>query len=241
MTSAATLAQLRARIIALEGVGRTAADGVMPFGLPAVDAVLPGGGVALGGLHDIQGLTPEATSAMEPALAFAAVWLGRLAMRRDRPVLWVTADREPYAPALAALGLPPSRLVVARPCGRAQLLWAMETALQCPGLAGVVGEVRGLDLTAARRLQLAAQASGVTVLAVNSGEGANNALTRWRVGPAPSSAAGGVRWRLRLVRCRGGGAGENEWLVEWDDAACGFRLAAVAADRSSAAERRRAG
>jgi len=219
MTSAADLARLRARITALEGLGRTAAGGVMPLGLPAVDTMLPGGGVALGGLHDIQPLT----AAVEPALAFAAVWLGRLAAQRDRPVLWVTADCEPYAPALAALGLPPSRLVVARPKGRAQLLWAMETALQCSGLAGVAGEVGGLDLTAVRRLQLAAQASGVTALVVNSGEGANNALTRWRVGPAPSAAGGGTwRWRLQLVRCRGRAALGNEWLVEWDAQDQGF-------------------
>ena len=240
MSSNASLAQLRARIAALEGLGRAAAGGVLPLGLPAVDAALPGGGVSLGGLHEIQPLT----RAVEPAIGFAVVWLGRLAVHHARPVLWVTTGGEPYAPARASLGLPPARLLVARPSGRAQLLWAMETALQCPGLAGVAGEVRDLDPTAARRLQLAARASGVTALVVNTGDGANTAVSRWRVGPAPSAGAGvgPWRWRLRLVRCRGRGAGEDEWLVEWNDATRGLRLAALAADRPAAADgRRRAG
>lgn len=237
MSSAASLAQLRARIAALEGLGREAPAGVLPLGLPAVDAALPGGGVALGGLHELRPLT----AAAEPALGFAAVWLGRLAARCDRPVLWVTAAGEPYAPALAALGLPLRRLLVARPAGRAQLLWCLEAALQCPGLAGVVGELTSLDLTAARRLQLAARASGVTALVVNAGEGANNALTRWRIGPAPSAADGSWRWRLRLERCRGRAAAGEEWLVEWDDATGGLCLVALAGDRAAEPAVRRAG
>ncbi|PZQ48844.1 MAG: damage-inducible protein, partial [Rhodovulum sulfidophilum] len=50
----AALADLRLRIADLER-GRAAARPTLPFGLRAIDAALPGGGLALGALHEIGG------------------------------------------------------------------------------------------------------------------------------------------------------------------------------------------
>ena len=41
-------------------------------------------------------------------------------------------------------------------------LWALEEALRSPGLTAVLAEVDRLTLTQSRRLQLAAEAKGVT-------------------------------------------------------------------------------
>ncbi len=46
------LSNLRARIARIESTGRVA-HAVLPFGEAAIDAALPGGGLALGALHEV--------------------------------------------------------------------------------------------------------------------------------------------------------------------------------------------
>jgi protein ImuA len=88
----------------------------------------------------------------------------------------------------------------------------------------VVAEVARLSMTASRRLQLAAEGSGVIGLALRrwrrQAEAAEfvqptAATTRWRISALPSAhlpvpGIGRARWRLELVRCRGGESAEFE-------------------------------
>jgi protein ImuA len=220
----ASLATLRDRIRALEA-GSAGAARTLPFGAPAIDAALPGGGLALGALHEIASVGRDEEEGTLAA-AFAAGILARLAA--EGPVLWVLAAHDLYGPGLALGGLAPADLVVASGHKDAEILWAMEEALRSPGLAAVVGEVGVLDTTASRRLQLAAESSGVTAfvirrwrtgaIAAQQRAAPIAAATRWRVEPAPGALAPGEpgvgrpRWRLELRRCRGGRPGS--WLVE---------------------------
>lgn len=238
--SPATLTQLRSRIAALEGIGREAVAGMVSLGLGRLDQALPWGGLPRGCLHEVAPVVAADGVEDGAATAFAAMLLGRLAAERLRPVLWVGGREDLYAPGLAALGLAPERLLVVRSVKPAERLWAMEEAVRCPGLAAVLAETKGLDLTAARRLQLAARASGVTLLALNRGAPVGVAVTRWRIHSLASEGA--WRWRVELARCRGRGLGDEGagWDVEWDDATRGLRLAAAVADRPAAPRRLRA-
>ncbi len=249
MPTSLSIDRLRAEIAALEGSGHDAVAGTCPLGVPELDGALPWGGLPLGCLHEIapvsrsggveDGRGIEEGGVEDGAvLGFTASLLGRLGGRR--PVLWVAARDDLYAPGLTALGLDPARLLVVRPGPAAQVLWALEEAVRCPALGGVAGEVWNLDFTAARRLHLAARSSGVPVLLLNRGQPCGPAMTRWRVGPDPSVAPPGEgvgpwRWRVELVRCRGRGVGEDgvvsAWMVEWDDETRGFRVAAPAGHR----------
>ena len=216
-----TIQQLRTAIAALE---HSEAVRAIPFGVPVIDAVLPGGGLPVASLHEVGGAGLDAEFAATPAL-FAA---GILA-RHPGPVLWVLERPDLFAPALAAAGLHPDRVIYAE-AGRSQALLAMEEGLRHPGLAGVVAEVSGrVTLTASRRLHLAAQAGGALAFLVRRGsepDGAMAAVTRWRVGPASSAppmpgrptvpGLGPPRWTLELTRCRGGQTGS--WIVEACDA-----------------------
>ncbi|CAO3372966.1 ImuA family protein [Azospirillum argentinense] len=215
---AAVLADLRARIRGLEGLGGEGAR-VLPFGLPDLDGAFPAGGLPLGCLHEVAGEEPGAGT------AFAAHLLARLASAAA-PALWVVRGRDLHAAGLAAYGLTPDRLIAVRVTRDADALWAMEEALRCRRLSAVLGEVGGLDLTASRRLQLAAESSGVTgILLQDASRNANRrsaasaAVTRWRIAPAPSWTAepgvGHPRWRAELERCRGGRPGA--WLLDWRD------------------------
>jgi protein ImuA len=246
-----SLAQLRARIAAIEGMGRANGAGALLLGVAEIDAALPWGGLPRGGLHEI--LPTRHGDGVEDgaALGFAGLVLGRIAVASDKPVLWVTADAVPYAPGLAAFGLTPSRLMVVRPARAREVLWAMEEGAHCRELATVLGEVWGLDSVAARRLRLVARDSGIPVLALNRGDPSGSAVTRWRVGalPAGGDPAAGVgpwRWRVELARCQGRGVSAEglvaAWTVEWCDETHRLGVVAASSDRTVVPERsRRAG
>ena len=100
-------------------------------------------------------------------------------------VLWIAPEPDAWPPGLARFGLSPADLVLVQAPRPVDGLWAMEEALRCPGVSGALLVLRALDLTAARRLQLAAEAGGAVGLLVRPDEeeaGASAALTRWRVG-----------------------------------------------------------
>ena len=128
--------ELRARIGAIEGRGellRASVDG------GEIDRWL-GGGLARGRVHAVAG---------SGATAFAAVLCARL----HGPILWCVVEGGPFPPlhppGLAALGLDPHRLVMARADSETAVLGAAETGLRERGLAAVVVETaRGTALRA---------------------------------------------------------------------------------------------
>jgi len=150
-----------------------------------------------------------------------------------------------------AHGLDPARLVLVRAARDDAILWAVEEGLRAgpaAGLAAVVGEIGRLPMVAGRRLQLAAERSGVTALILrrwrNAAEAAAErgrpgaALTRWRVSALPSAEIAGEpgigrpRWRVALLRARGGEPGV--WGVEVADATGHVSISAELADRPAA-------
>jgi protein ImuA len=232
--------RLRARLAGLEAVGRGRSK-VMALGLPGIDGVLPGGGLARGCLHELCG-----APSLGAALGFAAVLLGRL-MAAGGHVVWIGPRIELFGPGLAELGLAPERLIVVRARTREARLWALEEALRNPGLVAALAETGPPTLTQSRRLQLAAETRGVTALLLRpSGDGdpPSAATTRWQVTAAPSAPAGRPRqssglphWQIELMRCRGGRTGS--WRIAWHgdgwhEIPDSVALAAEPADRSAA-------
>ncbi|AYV48552.1 damage-inducible protein [Caulobacter flavus] len=236
----AALDALRRQVRLIE-TADAAARTVLPFGVPQIDERLPGGGLAIGALHEVAGGADGALHAATPA-RFAA---GILA-RAPGPVLWCLRQRDLFAPALAQVGLPPARVIFAEAGDEAGVLACMEEGLRWPGLAGVVGEVGKLSMTASRRLQLAAEKSGQMAIAIRRWRRVADAAdlgqptaaaTRWRVSalpssPLPTAGVGRPRWFLELFRCRAGEAFDLE--IEACDAKGHLRLPAPLADRPAA-------
>jgi protein ImuA len=247
-----TLDDLRARIARIATPARRRAS-ILRFGLPAIDRHLPAGGLPRAALHEVAGAGPETEHAGAASLFVA----GTLA-RRLGTVLWVLTRDDLFTPALTGAGLHPDRLILVE-AGK-QVLPVMEEGLRHPGLAGVVGELTGhLTLTASRRLQIACETSGVTAFVLRRARRhddpaltePNAAVTRWRIAALPSApplphapevpGLGRARWRLTLLRCRGGDPAT--WIVEAPDATGHLALASELPDRSVAAQpiRRAAG
>ena len=218
-----------------------------------MDKIL-GGGVVRGALHEI-----FAEGAGSPAIGFAAALALVLAGRK--PLFWIAADfaileyGRICANGFAELGGDPGQLILLRLAHVKDALKAAGDILSCPHVGALVietiGASRSLDLTASRRLTLAANARNVPALFLRLGAPPqpSAAETRWLVGPAPSAPHqdwGAPRFSARLLRNRHGGLGE--WEMEWDHDRRNFRdpaadhgaVAAGFAGGPAAAQRRTA-
>ena len=219
-----TIASLRARIAQIDGKPRSAKS-VLPFGLAAIDARLPAGGLALGALHEIAG---GGNGAIDGAAA--ALFAAGIAARTSGKVLWCMTRPDLFAPALAQVGLGPDRVIYVEAGDDAIVLECFEEGLRHGGLGAVVAEVARLSMTVSRRLQLAAEGSGTIGVAVRRWRRQTEAIdfgqptaatTRWRVSvlpsvPLPVPGIGRARWLVELVRCRAGGSADFE-LEACDD------------------------
>ncbi len=224
--------------------GANAHGPVLRLGADALDGVLAGGGLAQAAVHEVQ---PARTVWDDgPAAAFTAAVLGAAQAQANGPVLWIAARQDLHVPGLAAFGLDRDRLLLARAGGDTDALWALEEALRCPALAGAAAEVAAFDRVAARRLQLAAEQGGVPGVLLQrrriptgGRQDPSAAATRWRIGAVPGGDGpvmglpGRPRWRLELLRNRGGPPSDLE--VEWDDATGGIALAAPVRHGAAAA------
>ncbi|WP_332817660.1 ImuA family protein [Sphingopyxis sp.] len=241
MRQPAVLADLRARIARIEGV--CARHEVIPFGVESVDSRLPGGGIATGALHEIAGSPDLADDAS------ATIFLAGILARTEGPVFWCLRWHDLFAPALHLAGLHPDRVIHVEAGSDTNVLLAMEECLRHPGLAGVVGEVSKYSTTASKRLQLAAETSGVPAFifrrSCKAGQAAEGsaAVTRWRITASPSEdlgipSLGRPRWRVALERVRGGNP--HFWILEGCDATGRIALPAALVDRPVAQEDRQA-
>lgn len=229
------LASLRLLLPRLEHVHADA--GTLPFGIETVDAKLPGGGLALDGLHEI---SPRTIFDAACALAFL---VSRLVLLQDRNRVWlVTSPRgvgglgRLYGHGLRRLGLDPARLVLVHAGSEIEAAWALEEILHS-GVAGAVAALTGggFDAAMSRRLQLASASAPcpLFLLCPPLASPATVAVTRWRIGSAPGARdrfglLSAWRWRVRLERSRNGQSGL--WLMEYDHVAHRLDLAATLAD-----------
>jgi protein ImuA len=213
---ASLLAALRGTLARHQPAPRAGAVGVAG----EIDPALPGGGLSRGAVHEI---TAEDTGS-------CTAFCGHLLSRAGGPAAWIGPPRAadlPWPPGLAPFGLDPAGLLLIDAAGE-DALWAAEQALRSPALAAVVAVLPRLDLAAARRLQLAAEAGGTLGLLLRPSEARPGearpaptaARTRWRISPLPGRGGaahrlGDTRWRLDLLLARGGRPAR--WDVTWDE------------------------
>jgi protein ImuA len=234
------LVALRETLRAIEGDGLRRRP-VLPFGVGAIDAKLATTGLRLDSLHEVAGVSPGMGDD-----AAATLFLAGIAARAWGPVLWVVRRRDLFAPGIAQAGLAPERVLYAEATDDAEVLALMEEGLRHRGLGAVIGEVKRASMPNTRRLQLAAEGGKTIALLLkrHAREGGNPlavpsaAVTRWRIAAAPSAplpvaGIGRARWRVELVRQRGGEP--HEWMMEACDDTGRLALPARLANRPAAA------
>lgn len=194
---------------------RTARGPVLPFGVPMLDDRLAFQGLDGAGLHEF-----ATASSRWSDDAAATLFIAGIAARFAAPgfaVLWALSSFDLYAPGLEQVGLGPAQVLYAQGRKDQEVLAIAEDGLHDASLACVIAEVRAADMTATRRLQLAASDGKTPMLLYRRHRSRDqcpltqnsSAMTRWRIGSLPSLAlphpgAGRSRWSVELVRQRGG-------------------------------------
>lgn len=150
-SQAATLARLR-RALAQRVKETSRANDTHSSGCPALDRILPAGGLQRGTLVDWL-YASRAGGAGTLALTAA-----REALAHDTSLVVIDPGREFYPPAAVTLGIDLGQLVLIRPATQRDTLWAWEQALRSPAIGAVWGLMSRIEPRAFRRLQLAAEA-----------------------------------------------------------------------------------
>jgi protein ImuA len=205
------------------------------WGLPAA---LP-----CGALNEVVAAHPDRPAAFGFLFAVTALGLDAQLGLRAEPAVLVAARHAlsdfgaPYGHGLAQLGLDVGRLILIETDTDKDALWALEETLRSGArpvmVAGALSG--GLDLTASRRLNLAAapQRTPLVLLSGAKAAGTSAAVTRWRIAAAPGDrdrfgAFAAPRWNVALERSRIERPGA--WLIEWNHVAHRFRVVAGLAD-----------
>jgi protein ImuA len=239
--------------------------GRAPLGAADIDAVLQGG-LLLGAMHELR---PQRAADQAAATGFAAALAARQmngktnGKTNGKPVLWIQHDFAAIEAgrlygAIDAFGIPLTSFLLVQVPRTIDVLWAMEEALKCRSVATVVGEIAedgsAVDLTATRRLSLAARTGGGLGLFLQHRSAADAtpsaAATRWEIASVLGErdrfgGLGRTSFALSLVRNRCGPCGR--WTMSWDPHEHAFifpalsrGVAQTARDRSARAQSVRA-
>lgn len=212
------ISQLQKEIYLLQGFKPALTGTTGNVGLGAIEAAFPNAVFPKNAIHEFLTFVPEHAAACS---GFIAGILHTL-MQHGGACLWISASRSLFPPSFKVFGVEPHRIIFVDLQQEKDVLWAMEEALKCEGLAAVIAEVKEIGLTASRRLQLAVEKSGVTGLILRNDAhslSTTACVARWLIKPIASKLASGMpgvgfpRWNVELLKVRNGNPGK--WDVEW--------------------------
>jgi protein ImuA len=214
----AIIDKLRQDILTLEGFKPAAAGESAHFGLGPLEAAFPNKVFPTGAIHEFISGRPVETAACGGVIA----GIIRVLLEKGGICVWVSFARRIYPPALKRFGLNPDRVIFVDVPLQRDVLWVMEEALKCPGVAAVVCETHDLSFMESRRLQLAVEQSHVTGFVLRKDvkkENTTACVSRWCVRPVRSQLRTGMpgvglpRWQVDLTKIRNGSPGT--WTLEW--------------------------
>jgi protein ImuA len=147
--------ELQRSILSLQGYKPMQTSNNQVLGFNSIESAFPNHTFPTGAVHEfITNTTEDAASTN----GFVTGILSRL-MQNNGACIWISSKRTLFPPALKAFGIEPHKFIFINIKKSKEQLWAMEEALKCEQLTAVVGEIRDIDFTESRRLQLAVENS----------------------------------------------------------------------------------
>lgn len=211
------LSQLKKDLLLWEGF-RPVEGRADSIGLGPVEEAFPNGVFPAGTVHEFISMAREEGAV---ASGFISGLLAKL-MKNGGVCIWISTIRVLFPPSIKTFGVEPDRVIFVCMKREKDVLWAMEEALKCEGLAAVIAELQELDFVQSRRLQLAVEKSKVTGFVLRNNPrriGATACVARWRIKHLPSKleedmpGVGFPRWEVQLLKVRNGNPGK--WQLEW--------------------------
>ena len=213
------LARLRKQLLEVQGFKPAPISSGDGFGLGPVEACFPSKVFPTGTIHEFLAEQPEDTAASE---GFIAGLLAKL-MENGSSCLWISRNRKLFPPSLETFGTDPQQIIFIDLYYTKEILWVMEEALKCEGLACVIAELSDIDFAQSRRLQLATEKSHITGFLLRKEPkfslSATACAARWQIKPAPTEIINGIpgvgnpRWEVNLLKVKNGEGGR--FLIEW--------------------------
>jgi protein ImuA len=209
MSSHPVLEKLREQLNCLENTQRRFSR-IIPVA-DEVDRWMPHGGLPAGCIHEVKG------ASLASALAFSSILSARIAGEGGN-IIYIAPARSLHPLGLLPYGMKLDQFLFVSVRRSQDLAWAVMEALRCSQVSAVMTVLDGVDLSASRRLQLAAETSGATGFFIGHTTSAPIAapITRWKVSSGigkPGQRFDEPAWMLELLYCRGGRPGS--WAIEW--------------------------
>ncbi|WP_029274555.1 ImuA family protein [Pedobacter borealis] len=210
--------KLRQDILAMQGFRAVLDHDRRDTGLGPLEHAFPNETFPVAAVHEF--ISPTVADAAATT-GFMAGLMGHL-MQQDGTCLWVGTERQLFPPGLKAFGLDPDRIIFVDLRWDRDVLWAVEEALKCEKLTVVVAELKEINLTESRRLQLAVEKSRVTgFLHRRNPRKIDNiaCVSRWQITPIASNLQYGLPgvgypcWNVDLQKVRNGKPGK--WQLQW--------------------------
>lgn len=172
----------------------------------------------LGVIHEFICSSEETFSA---SAAFVSGILSPL-MQNNGVAIWIGSQQKMFPPAFLQYGIRPDKVIFISHSKPRDILWIMEEALRCNGLAAVVCDTRELSFKQSRRLQLATEQSQVTGFVLRNRPRTINttaSTTRWIIKPTFSRkhlklpGIGFPCWDVELQKVKNGKP--QSWKISW--------------------------
>lgn len=216
LSKADVIAQLQKSILPLQGFKYSAQN--ISIGLGPIERAFPNYSFPLGAIHEF--ICADAESAASTN-GFITGVLSSL-MRKNGVSLWISSSQKVFAPSLKCFGIQPDKIIFVNVQKPRDVLWCVEEALKCEGVAAVIGEMDDLNFTVSRRFQLAVEQSRVTGFIIRNIPRHLNttaSIARWQINSLPSISYNNMpginfpRWNIELLKVRNGKPGS--WQIEW--------------------------
>ncbi|KAA9034438.1 Error-prone repair protein ImuA [Ginsengibacter hankyongi] len=216
-TKADIITQLRKDILPLQGFKTALKNTAVDANLGPIKNAFPNASFPLGAIHEF--IFSEAED-LATTVGFISGILAPL-MHNAGVSIWISSSKSVFPPALQSFGIAPDKIIFIQLKKEKEILWSMEEALKCSGVAAVIGEMQELSFTASRRLQLAVEQSHVTGFVFRRNPRNLNTtacITRWKItsslsGLTDMPGIGFPRWNVELLKVRNGKPGK--WQIEF--------------------------
>lgn len=211
------ISELKASILSLQGYN-SESNPELNSQLGVIASVFPNSTFPIGSLHEFLVDKKENETCTSGFIA----GLLKALMGNNGCVLWVSAARTLFPPALRYFGLDPNRFLFIDLQNEKEVLWTLDESLKCDALSAVVGELKDIDFNISRRFQLCVERSKVTGFILRRHKQnleTSASASRWKITPLPSETfenlpgVGLPKWRVELIRVKNGKPAG--WDIQW--------------------------